>query len=392
METMKYAVLKLSVVLFLHAATAAASAVVTPNSLHLGSLIASGNFGSVLWATHNNKPCVAKHAATDSRAAEYLSVEEEINKLLDERASLYSSVEAHERYIAPYLGACVKDDRRHLVWQKAGEATLQTYLVGGDRMVLARALGVDDPLDVPRRVLHDVLEGLAHAHACGIAHRDVKPENFIVDPTSQTLRLIDFGSACDCAGWLVRRGLRPDRVPCSVLYMPPEQRIDLSRGPFAYDVYSAALIWLCAAVPALAKDEEALFNLRMELKEHRHDPHAWRDAADAPPAEGFVEVFGWKGDGDNGDAGDNGMGMSSGNDDAAWERERAWELLTRMLAYNPSERPGAAEALVGPYINRDCKEGELPMPAAEPWSLEGLAAMAGASPRRVVEADECVVM
>ena len=165
METMKYAVVKLSVVLFLHAATAAASAVVTPNSLHLGSLIASGNFGSVLWATHNNKPCVAKHAATDSRAAEYLSVEEEINKLLDERASLYSSVEAHERYIAPYLGACVKDDRRHLVWQKAGEATLQTYLVGGDRERLARALGVDDPLDVPRRVLHDVLEGLAHAHA-----------------------------------------------------------------------------------------------------------------------------------------------------------------------------------------------------------------------------------
>ena len=66
-------------------------------------------------------------------AAEYLSVEEEINQLLDERASLYSSVEAHERYIAPYLGACIKDDRRHLVWQKAGEATLQTYLVGGDR-------------------------------------------------------------------------------------------------------------------------------------------------------------------------------------------------------------------------------------------------------------------
>lgn len=44
------------------------------------------------------------------------------------------------------------------------------------------------------RIAAEVAEGLAHAHACGVLHRDVKPSNILLDQ-SGTARLTDFGLA-----------------------------------------------------------------------------------------------------------------------------------------------------------------------------------------------------
>jgi WD40 repeat protein len=44
------------------------------------------------------------------------------------------------------------------------------------------------------RIAADVADGLAHAHECGVLHRDVKPSNILVD-RSGTARLTDFGLA-----------------------------------------------------------------------------------------------------------------------------------------------------------------------------------------------------
>ena len=43
-------------------------------------------------------------------------------------------------------------------------------------------------------VLDQVLDGLAHAHACGVVHRDVKPANILVSQTGEA-KLGDFGLA-----------------------------------------------------------------------------------------------------------------------------------------------------------------------------------------------------
>ena len=363
-----------------------ALAVVSPRALSLGAPLATGNFGTVHWAQHGTHRCVAKCATPDDeRAAEYLGVEDRVNTILAERALAHSSAEAHDKYVAPYLGACVKDGCRYLVWHVAGERPLLSYLQqpGGGHAELALALRCEVEA-VPQRVLHDLLSALAHVHACGIVHRDVKPENVLVDAHAGTLRLIDFGSACDLAGWLTQPGNRPDRVPCSVLYMPPEQRVQIARGPYAYDVYSAALVWLSTAVPSIAASEEALYSLRMELKRHRHDAHAWRAASAAPPAEAWRATFGWRADGtaaDDHDAASDET-TASRNDRAA----HAWSLLASMLELEPASRPSAAEALVGPYLNDDCSTGAVAMPAARPWTLEAL--VGGA---RQAEADECAV-
>lgn len=189
------------------------------------------------------------------------------------------------------------------------------------------------------------------------------------------MRLIDFGSSCDVGAWLTQRGYQPDRVPCSVLYMPPEQLVT-AKSPYTYDVYSAALVWLCIAIPALGESEEALFALRMQLKAVRHDLGAWRATwpYGVSPLDGWQEsVFG---------------AAASAPLGSEFEHEHAWQLLAALLAIEPSERATAAEALLSPYLNADCSIGSAPMPAPRPWTFEALVAQTGAAPRRLVS-DEC---
>ena len=70
--------------------------------------------------------------------------------------------------------------------------------------------------------------------------------------------------------------------------------------------------------------------------------------------------------------------------------------MTSLLAYDPLQRPSAAEALLGSYLNFDCSTGGAPLPAPQPWTLEGLFVNAGelaGSPghKRQLVAEECVL-
>jgi len=42
----------------------------------------------------------------------------------------------------------------------------------------------------------NIIQGLKLLHRNGIAHRDIKPDNIMVDPTSLDIKYIDFGLAC----------------------------------------------------------------------------------------------------------------------------------------------------------------------------------------------------
>jgi glycogen synthase kinase 3 beta len=43
--------------------------------------------------------------------------------------------------------------------------------------------------------MYQLMRALAHIHGMGICHRDIKPQNLLVDPARQVLKLCDFGSA-----------------------------------------------------------------------------------------------------------------------------------------------------------------------------------------------------
>ena len=82
-----------------------------------------------------------------------------------------------------------------------------------------------------------VLDGLAAAHASGIVHRDVKPENVLLTADGR-VKVADFGLArAQAAAGHTRAGL----LIGTVAYVPPEQVTGGATGPRG-DVYSAGVM------------------------------------------------------------------------------------------------------------------------------------------------------
>jgi serine/threonine protein kinase len=67
------------------------------------------------------------------------------------------------------------------------------YLSGGDLALLCRK----GPLRIDRALfyLQQICAGLAHAHASGVIHRDIKPQNLLLTADHEIIKIADFGVA-----------------------------------------------------------------------------------------------------------------------------------------------------------------------------------------------------
>ena len=70
---------------------------------------------------------------------------------------------------------------------------LLEYLPGGDMFALSKNKPL--PLDRALFYLEQVCSGLAHAHKCGVIHRDIKPQNLLLTGDKLTVKIADFGVA-----------------------------------------------------------------------------------------------------------------------------------------------------------------------------------------------------
>jgi serine/threonine-protein kinase len=109
---------------------------------------------------------------------------------------------------------------------------------------------------------------LHHAHAHGVLHRDVKPENLLL-ARSGVLKVSDFGIA-KVLGGSDTVATRAGEVLGTPAYMAPEQATASELGP-ATDVYSLAVMLfelLSGRLPFDQSDESAISLLYM----HVHEP------------------------------------------------------------------------------------------------------------------------
>ncbi len=118
---------------------------------------------------------------------------------------------------------------------------VEDLLRGRDLRSHLRAEGALSPAEA-RALLLPILEALDHAHAAGVLHRDVKPENIFLDLTGETPRpvLIDFGVARDEGADSLRS--RSGAVVGTPVYMSPEQAAGRRALDARSDVWSVGVV------------------------------------------------------------------------------------------------------------------------------------------------------
>ncbi|WP_030435667.1 diguanylate cyclase [Actinoplanes subtropicus] len=166
--------------------------------------------------------------------------------------------------------------RVHEAGQAGGRAYMIMDLVEGRSLAAALAAG---PLPVAEsvRVVRAVAEVLAAVHDVGLVHRDVKPQNIMLQPDGRA-RLIDFGMV---ARNDVEAG---DTVAGTFLYAAPEQTGMIKRPVDGRsDLYAlGGVLFHCltGAPPFLAHDAGALLRLHAATPA----PALAEQRPDAPPA------------------------------------------------------------------------------------------------------------
>jgi serine/threonine protein kinase len=96
------------------------------------------------------------------------------------------------------------------------------------------------PVDQTVRVLRDVADALASAHARGVVHRDIKPDNILIERATGRPMVTDFGIARAAAG---ETRLTVTGVAVGTpAYMSPEQALGERELDGRSDLYSLAVV------------------------------------------------------------------------------------------------------------------------------------------------------
>ncbi|KAL9102711.1 MAG: hypothetical protein Q9163_002173 [Psora crenata] len=141
-----------------------------------------------------------------------------------------------------------------------------------------------------------IMNGVAFLHGCGLAHRDLKLDNVVVNEYG-IMKIIDFGSASVFKYPFENDIILASGVVGSDPYLAPEVYDEHKYDPQPADIWSLAIIFACMSLrrfpwkaPRITDNSFKLFiaepPTEPEETSHKERPKVAADGSNAPPNEG----------------------------------------------------------------------------------------------------------
>ena len=158
----------------------------------------------------------------------------------------------------------------YTVGEQSGLVFFVMALVEGETVASALATRGTFTTDSTRRVIREVADALAYAHARGVVHRDIKPDNILLDGETGRSLVTDFGIARAMTGEDGSDGTGPGTISRltatgiaigTPAYMSPEQSAGERTIDGRSDLYSLGVVgyqMLCGEPPFTAANTPAL--------------------------------------------------------------------------------------------------------------------------------------
>lgn len=110
-------------------------------------------------------------------------------------------------------------------------------------------------------IIQQIAEAVNAAHAAGIVHRDLKPENLMYDPSTRSVKLLDFGIATATDVSQDERLTRAGFFVGTLMYVAPEALSGEIVTPAAdqYSLATIAYLLLTGALPYTARTPREMF-------------------------------------------------------------------------------------------------------------------------------------
>ena len=236
--------------------------------VHLDKELALKEYLPNHWATRAAGDTVAPLSST--YAADY---EWGLRRFLDEARTL-------ARFNHPHL------NRVHRFFEANGTGYMVLEYVGGETLAARLNRELRLPEEALRRLLEEVLSGLALVHGAGVVHRDIKPANLMLRAEDGGAVLLDFGAARQAVGrqsGLVSLVLTPG-------YAPIEQHAGEAgrMGPWT-DIYALGMVaYRCLSG---MRDDELPHSVARASAQHRGGEDLLAPAVEAGKGRYSLELL-----------------------------------------------------------------------------------------------------